>query len=801
MHFIILFLAVSADAEWIILSIIVDDVVIGEAPVNLSPTHKAESINGTALIKLLEPFIIEEKNKRLNKLQQTDESISLEDLERVGISSQYLENDLQLSLTIPLDLRAIKDFPLSVKRAKAGLSLYNKDYSGYFNYSVLAGYTSHSKPAEFINKDEPKEGLFELVQNLNYFTLESTASYKEYEVKPFQRVDTSLVHDFEYAQTRLRMGDFFPGVQSFQPSLAAAGLQIQKQYSIYPERGSLNKRATIINVRKSSLMEVYVNGILNTRFRVMPGPYNLKELPMLYGRNKVTVVLIDDFGGREEYQVDLFFDDQILAEGVHNYAYQIGVPSYYVLNEKLYYSKVLGSFFHQYGISDQLTVVGNYLSYSTSKLAGVGLGYLNDIGTHVLDAAFYQDDSIKGAHAQKWRYGSPNISNRFFSGLRILLSAELRSRDFKTINIEEPILPNYSEKYDFILQKNLAANTSASVGFTRIKGQNGSPNDFSRRIGFLSQFSRNWMFDVNYNWSDKQPNLDQILATLTWTESYGRSFASISQNTPNNSTSIRLAKNNTRNYNDHRLSIFASKQAPRDAAASQQIDFTQNYFGRAFESQFRVIGNSSETELKTTTQFGLGSAIVWTVDGVAFSRHVSDSFAIVSPTGLSEDSKISIPNGVDGVEKDIFYLKNDHKFVFSNLTSYHQNRLQINSTELQSGHHLERESYVLIPKYRSGVYIPLNVQKATLVKGRLISSSPEWRSYAYGKILSGDGQLHSSSFFTDEDGRFVLEGLTPGPYEIELSDPRFKRIKIEVQEVENPEIDLGTIEIEKKEGT
>lgn len=795
---VIFFLVLPARAEWVTINIVVDDVVIGETPVAVAPQGNITDINGPGLMALLEPFVLEEKVKRIQKLMKPDESLSLEDLERIGIASAFSERDLQLILNIPNIMRSVKDFPLTIKRTKAGLSLYNKDYSGYFNFSLLAGYSAVSMSSTYINKNEPKEGRFELVQNMNYFTFETTANYKEFDIKPFQRLESSLVHDFEYTQSRLRAGDYFTGVQAFQSSLPAAGLQFQKQFNIYPERGSLSKRSTIIDVRKSSIMEVYVNGILITRFRVIPGPYNLKELPVLYGRNRVTVILIDDFGGREQFQVDLFFDDQILATGVHNYSYQVGVPAYYLQNEKLYNPRVFGSFYHQYGLNDQLTLGANFQTYDSAKLAGLALGYLNDIGTNIFDFGFYSDDSVKGANAQKWRYSSPDISNTYLSGLRVLLGGELRSSQFKTITVTDPLLPAYSQRYDFIVQKLLAPNTSASLSISKIVGQNGSPNDLARRIGFQSQFSRNWMFDLNYNWTEQQRYLDQVLATLTWTETQGRSLASVSQNSPNNSTSIRLAKNNTRNYNDFRLSGYASKQAPRDSAASQQIDVAGDYFGRFFESRFRVFGDSSEAEVNTTAQLGFGSAFVWTVDGVAFSRHVSDSFAIISPNGLSDESKLSIPNGT---EKDIIYLKNDSDFVFSNLTSYHHNRLQFNSTELQVGHHLERESYVLIPKYRSGVYIPLIVQKAVILKGQLSSIVPEWHNYAYGKIWSVDGQLHSSSFFTDENGKFIIEGLTPGKYEIELSDPRLKRIPINIEEIEKIEVDLGTIPLEKKEGT
>lgn len=795
---LILFFVFPAQAEWVTINIMVDNVIIGETPVAIAPLGKITDINGIGIIALLEPFVNEEKIKRIQKLIKPDESLSIEDLERVGIVSVFSERDLQLILTIPNEMRSVKDFPLTIKRTKAGLSLYNKDYSGYFNFSVLAGFSAVSMPSTFVNRDEPKEGRFELVQNMNYFTFETTANYKEFEPKPFQRLETSLVHDFEHTQSRLRAGDYFTGVQAFQSSLPASGIQFQKQFNIYPERGSLTKRSTIIDVRKSSLMEVYVNGILITRLRVIPGPYNLKELPILYGRNRVMVVLIDDFGGREEFQVDLFFDDQILAAGVHNYSYQAGVPAYYAQNEKLYDPRIFGSFFHQYGVNDQLTLGANFQNYDSSKLAGLALGYLSDVGTNVFDFGFYSDDGVKNANAQKWRYSSPDISNSYFAGLRVLLGAELRSSQFKSITVTDPVLPTYSQRYDFMLQKMIAASTAASLSISKIIGQNGSPNDLARRVGFQSQLTRNWMFDLNYNWTEQQRNLDQILATLTWTETQGRSLASVSHNSPNNSTSIRLAKNNTRNFNDFRLSGYASKQAPRDSAASQQMDVAGDYFGRFFESRLRVFGDSSEAEVKTTAQIGFGSAFVWTIDGVAFSRHVSDSFAIISPNGLSDSSKLSIPNGT---ENDIIYLKNDSDFVFSNLTSYHHNRLQFNSTELQVGHHLERESYVLIPKYRSGVYIPLAVQKAVILKGQLVSKVSEWHTYAYGKIWTADGQLHSSSFFTDENGKFIIEGLTPGTYEIELSDPRLKRISIDVKEIENTEVDLGTIPLEKKEGT
>lgn len=795
--FAVFLISLAVHAEWVTLSIQVDGIFIGDVPVDIQPDGSVTSIGGAEFVNLLEPYLMDEKIQRIKKLMQPDQSLRIEDLNRIGIASVYSEKELDIVLTIPMEMRLVKDFPMFMKRGKAGLSLYNKDFSGYFNYSFLAGFTAKAKPTERTNRDDPKEGFFELVQNFSFFTLESTANYREFEAKAFQRADSSLVHDFEYAQIRSRVGDFFSPSHAFQTSLPNAGLQVQKQFSIYPERGSLNKRSAIVQVKRNSVMEIYVNEVLLSRFRVEAGPYNIKDIPTLYGRNKVKVILVDDFGSRETFEIDLFFDDQILAKGVHNFSYGVGVPSYYVLNEKFYYPDVFGSFFHQYGMSDQLTISANYQNYQTTRLMGAGFGYLSDFGTNVFDYAYFTDKDTNAGNAEKWRFGSPDINNIYISQLRVLASAEFKSKEFKSISAVASQAPTYSEKYDFVLQKYLGGNSTGTAGITKIVGQNGFPNDLARRIGLQSQFSRNWILDINYNWMEQQSTTDQVQATLTWTESQDKSIASLSHSSQNNSTSIRLAKDNIKPYEDFRLAVLATKLEPSNAPSSQQLDFAQDYFGRAFESRFRVLGNSTEAGVRSTAQFGFGSALAWTTDGMAISRHISDAFAIVAPQGLTGDNKLSVPNGTD---KDVLYLKNDEDFVYSNLTSYHNNNLQLNSTELRNGYHLDRESYIIIPNYRSGVFMPLKVDKALVVTGFLKSDVEEWHKYAYGKIWTKEQKLQSSNFFTDETGKFVLEGLPPGQYQIELSDPRLKRINIEIKDSEGVEINLGEIPIEKMEG-
>ncbi len=808
---IIQLVAFSAHAEWIPLGLSVDGRLIGDLPVQLGPKSQVLSLNGFKLAEKLKAALLPDKISRIKTLTNlTTEAITIEDLARVGITTSYNEKELRIALNIPLDIRVIKDFPVIFERDQAGLALYNKNYSGFLNIRGTVGYSGRSELNNYTYQKNPNEAQLELVQNLNYFTLESTAQYKEFEQKPFQRENTSLVHDFEKEQIRLKLGDYATGVQGFQSSLPSAGVQVQKQFNIYPDRGSINKKSTLIQVKNNSLLEVYINSNLISRLRVGPGPYNLKDLPLLYGRNKVRVILLDDFGGREEFEVDLLFDDQILAKGVNDFNYQVGRPSFFSINEKEYVDDTFSSFFHKYGLTDELTLFTNYQNYLSSNLFGLGLGVLTQYGTHFFDLGYYTDNTVDSSTASRWRYNSPDLNFVGFERFRLVTSVESRSSEFKSISLLTPTINNFANKYDFILQKQLTDKSSASVGLTKTIGQNFGTDDLSRRFTYQNQFVQNWRFDLSYSWTDRQPDFDQIILSLNWFEPAGKAQAAFSHDTLDNNSTVRYGKTNQLNYNDLQIDMTASKQKSRTTdVESQSVNFNANYYAAKYETRLQINGNSGSSELNHAAQLGLGTALAWTQDGYGLSRPITDAFAIVEAQGLSRAQTLTIPNGI---ERDSLKIKNNESFVFSSLTSYIERPLQLDSTGLGSASHLDREAYILNPKYRSGLFVPLKVIKSLIVRGRLASKIKEQVAYANGRVYNSSGQIFSENFFTDESGNFVIDGLSYGEYQIALSDPRLKKIKFvieaseetvtsEADESDDSEYELGTLKIEKETGT
>jgi outer membrane usher protein len=810
---------VAAFADWVPLRLVIDKVFVGDINVDLPKKGEVVAVRGSQVVNMLSPYLQSDKVSRIRAQIKPDDVLALSDLARVGITSEFNEKELLITMTIPLEMRSVKDFPVILARNQTGVPVNDGFYSGYLNLYGLVGYTTIDTPAIYNNQKNPVEGQLELVQNFRYFTFESTGLYREFSDpdNPFHRVDSSLVHDLESSQVRLRAGDFYTGVQGFQAGLSAAGLQIQKQFNIFPDKGSISKRSTIIQVKSNSLLEVYVNDNLITRVRVPTGPYNLKELPLIYGRNKLRVILRDDFGGKEEFEVDMLYDDQILAEGVHDFNYQSGRPSYLVGYEKQYYEDIFTSFYHKYGLTDNVTVSLNHQNYLSSNLFGAGAGFLTNYGTHFFDLAYYTDNIESGAHAGRWRYNSPHTRWQYFDKFRVLLAAESQGDGFASITPTIALASTIREKYDAVLQKQLTDTSSFSVAATKQLGQGpGGVDEMSRRLAYQNQFARNWRFDLLYSWTDARPNEDHILVTLNWFEQEGRAQAAFAHDTNNDTTSMRVNRNSRFNYNDLQLSAYAAKQTPpvstpNPVVDAQNVDLSANYYATNYEARLQLAGATNGSTFNNSSQLGLGTALAWTTNSIGFSRPIRDAFAVVSPEGMTKSQELSIPNGL---EKDQIRLKNNSDFIFANLTSYVESSLKLDSTGLGASAHLDREAYILTPRYRQGLYVPLKVIKSLTVRGRLNFDKKEKVSYAYGRVLTEDGKVFSDNFFTDESGIFVLDGLSYGKYVIELADPRYKTITFELTEraksddedteTEDPDAsvyEMGTLKIEKKAGT
>ena len=78
------------------------------------------------------------------------------------------------------------------------------------------------------------------------------------------------------------------------------------------------------SVALPSDMEVYLDGQRIRTERLRPGEFELRDILAYGGARNVQVVLRDAFGRVEQLNYSLYFTDQPLQPGLHEYSYNFG---------------------------------------------------------------------------------------------------------------------------------------------------------------------------------------------------------------------------------------------------------------------------------------------------------------------------------------------------------------------------------------------------------------------------------------------------------------------------------------------
>lgn len=769
--------------------VLIDGITLGEVAVTFTDPLKDLLLSKSEADGIFGPIVKETKWNRLMQIESNE--VSFQELARIDIRCEWNESTLSISCVVPLDIRKIQDLNLLHSLLQNGSVLSSDPYSGYLNLSAIKSYTKTTSTTINSMPVDPIQAQAELVQRLNSVTLESTAYYLENEIHPWERGDTSLVYDYQPSSIRFRLGDFNPGAVGYLNSISMGGLLIQKQFAIDPLNPATALLSTIVYLKNPSLVEVSVNRILITRVKLPAGPFNLKDLPLLNGRNKVDVKTTDDFGAVQEFSVDLFFEGTLLGKGVSDFSYSVGEPSAIITREKQYSSKKIATFYHRHGLSDQWTLGLNGQNLDDQNLFGLESNILFPKVYIQFDQVWSKNQSNTGL-ATHLRLKTTDQYEGNLANTRFYLDLENKSSTFLTVTTTPPVYSEYSYKSQAFLQNQLSSYLSLNFNGGYQWGQNGYED--ARLYGTSIQISLpyNIHFDFSYNQTVRHQTDEQWSLNLSWFENTGVHSASGFYDSVSKSTMLNAHRNATHLNNDFSLDLTS-----QTSSESQQVDFKTNYLASQGELQFAHQYFYANTETTNRSQLQASTAIAWTKGHFAFSRPITDSFAMLVTNEIPEGSYLIINPGIDFSEAT---MKSWKSLVLPNLTSYERSALIVDSTNLPPGTSLQNEAYLIKPTYRSGVYIDLSLEKALFVKGSLIKADGQPLSYVSGSIYNEKNQLITDSFFTDAQGRFILDQLKVGKYKLVLHESGWNNIAINLTSETSQQIELGSLMVERTEG-
>lgn len=761
----------------------VDDVTQGEVWIFPRDQRKDFALESQATVEILTPFLPFELLQRL-KMRITDGgTVSLQDLDALGLKATFSEADLEIHIQIPLTLRKRYRLNFNFGRPDVAMAMQPQAHSGYLNFRM-------NKSFEY--GPMPLAGRLDLVENINGFVLESTADYLEQDIHPWKRQDTRIRKDDEERMLRYTLGDLTVPSRGFQVAPTMGGVGVSREFSIQPYRTARPLGNQELQIKRPSLVELYINGSLYSQIRLQPGNFNIRDFPLAVGQNNVKIKVRDDLGQEETFDFSMLFENTILTQGLHEFSYNVGMPWRVSEGDRAYsqYNNLF-SMFHRYGFNDQFTGGVNIQNYLNQKLGGLEISKINTWGYTSADIAVSDNQQRHGA-AGRLRYRS--LDRMFGEETRTLLTLEYEKRDidFLPVVVDSTGVAFLDSRYDLQLTHRFDRNIMVGVGGGYQKAYGGTEDNRIYRANLIFPFTAWTRLELSYNRNVGGPVAEQGFVSFYWAEREGLKSASAYYDTSNKSANMTFARSNQRNYDDYRL--WGTVQ---NVEGMTNANLSGEYLTQAGILRLDQYSRNQNNDSHSISTLGVSSGIAWAGNEWALTQPISDSFTLVSVPNMPKDKELIInPDGNKGEG----VIGNRKVVTLPNQTSYYVYQINLDSTSLPLGYLLEKEYFNVKPTYRSGVLISAPLTKKVMVKGRLLEQGQALQ-FAAGDIYDSKNRLVDNTFFTNKDGKFFIEGLEMGRYKLILDRIGTKALQFEVTEKaqESSVLDLGEIPVQRGE--
>lgn len=173
----------------------------------------------------------------------------------------------------------------------------------------------------------------------------------------FVRLDTSWVRANPDTLETWQVGDLISSSLPWSRSLRMGGVQWRKSFDLRPDLLTFPVASLAGTSVVPSAVSLYVNGVRQVETAVPSGPFVINQVSGISGAGQATLVTRDTAGRAVTTVVPLYVDTRLLAEGLSDYSYELGVLRRNYSAHSFSYGRapvVSGSLRH--GVSERLTV-------------------------------------------------------------------------------------------------------------------------------------------------------------------------------------------------------------------------------------------------------------------------------------------------------------------------------------------------------------------------------------------------------------------------------------------------------------
>ena len=593
----------------------------------------------------------------------------------------------------------------------------------------------------------------------------------------WSRGDINLTKDFIRIRSRAQVGDTSSGAFGYMNPRQIGGFNFRRQFSLDPYTKPFPQGQREITLLGRSRVKTFVNGSL-IKDEILPaGNYKLGNLPLIDGLNFVVVEIENEFGQKRTVTFNLPTAINILRKDEIDYSVSYGKPYVDHGMERNYAQNSLASAYLQYGVSDVYSAGIFGQTQDDFSLSGMVNGLSTLWGNFFLEAAASKSDALYGyGQGLSWRF--QKSSAQILSGFSTILRYDNYQKNF--LRNPEALDSPLKESIEASLSFPLLTGVSIGAGFGVATYQDRTLSD-REKFNLTANWRLNNRMNLNFytsKISDGQGN-ESLAASAFFTWSLDDGLVTVFRDIENETSRLSYQSGNATQLYKPRLNASAEEGSAGEKGelAAQLPTPMADFYLRGVGARDNDGRGFSRASIRLAS-----SALLAYDDGLAFalSRPSSSSFALFSPSKNLSGQKIALRSTSPYADTETPLFGD---LALTNLVPYQYREVEVDPTFLNPGTSLERESFVLLPGYKSAHLIKIKDKGLRSVEGKILVN---------GKPLAlAVGRFGSIGFFTNREGYFYVEGAPMGESVLEIQG---EREIIHIRTQSRGVVDLGTIE-------
>ena len=187
------------------------------------------------------------------------------------------------------------------------------------------------------------------------------------------RLDSHWAIDRPSNATSLRIGDSISAPGPGVSPVRFAGLHYFRNHAVRPGFLTMPLPAATGEAAVPSVVDVYVNNILQGSRAVAPGPFELANIPVHSGGGDVRIVVRDLLGREVVSEQSYYASSELLRRGLHDFSYEAGFIRRDFGRRSNRYGEFMASTTHRYGVSDAVTAEASLQASASRQTLGIAI--------------------------------------------------------------------------------------------------------------------------------------------------------------------------------------------------------------------------------------------------------------------------------------------------------------------------------------------------------------------------------------------------------------------------------------------